>query len=91
MRETGPMDAALKESLLEAVEHALAGDWKAAHLIAQDHEGEKLADWIHAVAHRMEGDVSNAAYWYGRCGRRDIEQLPTDAELRLIRDELASA
>ena len=85
------MDAALKGRLLQAVEHALAGDWQAAHLIAQDHEGERLADWIHAVAHRMEGDVSNAAYWYGRCGRREIEQLPTDAELRLIRDELASA
>ena len=82
------MDAKLKGLLLQAVDHALAGDWQAAHLIAQDHEGERLADWIHAVAHRMEGDLGNAAYWYRRIGRAKSEQLPTDAELRLIRDEL---
>ena len=85
------MDASLTAQLLQAVDHALAGDWQAAHLIAQDHEGERLADWIHAVAHRMEGDLGNALYWYGRCGRAKSEQLPTDAELRLIKDELASA
>lgn len=83
------MDAALKTRLLQAVDHAVTGEWQAAHLIAQDHEGERLADWIHAVAHRMEGDLGNAAYWYHRCGRAEVEQLATDAELRLIRDKLA--
>jgi hypothetical protein len=75
--------------LLEAVDHALAGDWQAAHVIAQDHEGDRLANWIHAVAHRMEGDDANAAYWYQRCGRATTEQLPVDAELRLIRKALS--
>ena len=83
------MDDALRRRLREAVDHALAGDWQAAHVIAQDHEGERLANWIHAVAHRMEGDADNAGYWYRRCGRGQAEQLATDAELRLIRDELA--
>jgi hypothetical protein len=83
------MDDALRRRLLEAVDHALGGDWQAAHVIAQDHEGERLANWIHAVAHRMEGDLGNAAYWYRRCGRANSEQLSTDAELRQIRDELA--
>ena len=91
MRQTEPMDASLEERLLQAVDHALAGDWQAAHLIAQDHEGERLADWIHAVAHRMEGDLGNAAYWYGRCGRATSEQLSADAELRLIRSELTAS
>ena len=39
----------LKQRLIEAVDHALAGDWQAAHLIVQDHEGERLANWIHAA------------------------------------------
>ena len=89
--QTGRMEASLKERLLQAVEHALAGDWQAAHLIAQGHEDERLADWIHAVAHRMEGDLGNALYWYGRCGRAQTEQLAVERELRLIRDELAQA
>ncbi len=82
------MDDALRRRLLEAVDHALAGDWQAAHVIAQDHENERLANWIHAVAHRMEGDRGNAAYWYGRCGRAKSDEQPIEAELRLIRDEL---
>jgi hypothetical protein len=85
------MDAAIKGLLGKAVELALAGDWQAAHLIAQDHEGERLANWIHAVVHRMEGDDSNAEYWYRRCGRASAERLAVDAELRLIRDELGAA
>lgn len=84
------MDDDLRRRLLEAVDHALAGDWQAAHVIAQNHEGERLANWIHAVAHRMEGDLGNAAYWYRRVGRAKSEELSTDAELRLIRKELAS-
>jgi hypothetical protein len=82
------MDQSLKASLLQAVDLALGGDWQAAHLIAQEHEGERLANWIHAVVHRMEGDAGNAQYWYRRCGRGSTEQQSTDAELRQIRDEL---
>ena len=84
------MDASVKARLLQAVDHALSGDWQAAHHIAQDDEGERLADWIHAVAHRMEGDLANAAYWYGRCGRERSDELATEAELRLIKAELAA-
>ena len=85
------MDDALRRRLGEAVDLALAGNWQGAHGIAQDHEDERLANWIHAVAHRMEGDLGNAAYWYGRCGRARSEQLPVEAELRLIKDELRRA
>ena len=85
------MDDATKRRLLEAVDLALGGDWQAAHLIAQDHEGERLANWIHAVVHRLEGDEANARYWYNRCGRGGMKEQPTDAELRQIRDELSEA
>ena len=74
--------------LAAAVDLALAGDWEGAHRVAQDHEGLELADWLHAVAHRMEGDLGNARYWYGRCGHRLREELPVGAELREIRATL---
>ena len=81
-------DAKLVSRLLEAVDLALAGDWQAAHLIAQDHEDHELANWIHAVVHRMEGDLGNARYWYERVGRRLRKDVTTDAELREIRAAL---
>ncbi|HET7745895.1 MAG TPA: hypothetical protein VFM29_01260 [Vicinamibacteria bacterium] len=82
------MDDALRSRLRDAVDLALAGDWQAAHLIAQDHEGERLANWLHAVVHRMEGDEANAAYWYRRCGRANVRQSAVDVELRQIREAL---
>jgi len=78
----------LEGRLLEAVEKALGGDWQAAHVIVQDHEEGAIAAWIHAVVHRMEGDLGTARYWYRRCGRALRESVPTDAELREIRAEL---
>ena len=80
-------DQPLEARLLEAVEMALGGDWQAAHGIVQD-EDDARAAWIHAVVHRMEGDLENARYWYRRCGRTLRESVPTDAELREIRAEL---
>jgi hypothetical protein len=29
-------------------------------------EGEADHDWVHAYLHRVEGDLSNAGYWYRR-------------------------
>jgi hypothetical protein len=77
--------------LVEAVDRALAGDWQGAHAVAQDHEGQGLADWLHAVAHRMQGDLGNARYWYARCGRRLREEVPADAELRELRAALEAS
>ena len=76
---------ALRPRLLDAVAKALAGDWPAAHLVVQDpSETDATAAWIHAVVHRMEGDVSNARYWFARCGRSLRPQLSTGDELREI-------
>jgi hypothetical protein len=74
----------LDTRLRRAVRLALEGDWQAAHLIAQDHEGDDVANWIHAVVHRMEGDLDNARYWYRRCRRPLREAVPTGEELREI-------
>jgi hypothetical protein len=81
-------DSSVNRALLAAVDAALGGDWQAAHLVAQDHESHALANWLHAVVHRMEGDLGNARYWYRRCGHELREDLPPEAELRQIRAAL---
>ena len=61
------------------------GDWPAAHRLAQDGSGPQ-GDWVHAHLHRVEGDLSNAAYWYRRAGRPASSQsLPEEW------DEIATA
>ena len=82
------MSGALTAKLRRAVEKALAGDWQAAHLIVQEHEESDLANWIHAVCHRMEGDVSNALYWYRRVRREYRESVAPADELREIEKAL---
>ena len=76
--------SAIAKQLRDAVAVALTGDWQGAHLVAQKYEQDANACWLHAVVHRMEGDLSNARYWYQRCGRRLREQVSTDDELREI-------
>jgi hypothetical protein len=78
------------DELRAAVEHALGGDWQKAHVIVQDYEEDPTAAWIHAVVHRMEGDLANAGYWYRRC-RRDLrEDVSAQDELREIAAALGS-
>ena len=89
MGENGGMS--LVATLLAAVDLGLIGDWQGAHLVAQDHEGDPNADWLHAVAHRMEGDLDNARYWYGRCGRVLRPDVSPEAELREIRAALGES
>jgi hypothetical protein len=45
--------------------------WEDAHDIAQDINTE-TGSWIHAMLHRVEGDLGNAAYWYSRAGKPAI-------------------
>jgi hypothetical protein len=56
------------EPLQRAIRLGLAGEWQAAHEIAQADAGDDAA-WVHAWLHRMEGDDGNAGYWYRRAGR----------------------
>lgn len=46
----------------------LGPDWQRAHEICQQHEGSPDCDRVHALAHWIEGDAANAAYWYRRAG-----------------------
>ena len=53
---------------LSAMWYDAKGDWDAAHGEAQAQE-DATGAWVHAYLHRVEGDLSNAAYWYRRAGR----------------------
>lgn len=82
--------SAPKDELLRAIELALAGQWNAAHEIVQQYEGDATASWIHAVLHKMEGDLGNSRYWYRRAGRTEKVDEEPRAELAAIQHQLMS-
>ena len=43
-------------------------EWHEAHSLCQAAEGDRAHDLVHALAHWIEGDMNNAAYWYRRVG-----------------------
>jgi len=43
------------------------GNWDKAHECAQERD-DRDGMRVHAYLHRKEGDLSNAGYWYRRCG-----------------------
>ena len=53
---------------LEALWRIANDEWDAAHRLVQSGLGSEGA-WIHAHLHRIDGDLSNAAYWYRRAGK----------------------
>jgi len=80
----------LNDELLRALDLALAGEWDAAHNLVQQHEDDATAAWIHAVLHKMEGDLANSRYWYRRAARMDRVAEESSAELAAIQAELRS-
>jgi hypothetical protein len=77
-----------KCTLMEAIDLAIAEEWDRAHQIVQDLNSKEAA-WIHAVLHRIEGDNSNAAYWYRQAGRK-VSTLQPNEELDQIKRSLNS-
>ena len=53
---------------LKALWYDAKGDWHEAHRQAQGQKDEAGA-WVHAYLHRVEGDQSNAGYWYRQAGK----------------------
>lgn len=71
---------------LQALWYAKKGNWDQSHKIAQDiHTNE--GSWIHAYLHRVEGDLSNAQYWYSRAGK-PASKLSLDDEWNEISSAL---
>jgi hypothetical protein len=70
---------------LAALWHEAKVDWDQAHRLAQGQK-DAYGAWVHAYLHRVEGDQSNAEYWYRRA-----EKPPSTAPLKQEWDEIASA
>jgi hypothetical protein len=65
---SGAAPASSLASPLVGLWWAAKGDWDRAHKIVQDDPSAEAA-WVHAYLHRVEGDQSNAGYWYRRAGK----------------------
>jgi phosphodiesterase/alkaline phosphatase D-like protein len=78
----------MENELLKAIQLALDGEWNAAHEIVQQYEADATAAWIHAVLHKIEGDLANSRYWYRRAGKRECETAEPRGELARIKAEI---
>lgn len=65
-----------KAELAKALALLRKGDWEGAHLIVQRDEKSALSCWAHGIVHLMEGDTSNARYWY-RAAKRGFPRDPS--------------
>ncbi len=74
-------------TLSDAVEFLEKGDWEAAHRIAQNDESS-LGSWAHGIVHMMEGDLSNAGYWYKRAGRELADPDRVAEEISSLKEAL---
>ena len=68
---------------------AAKGDWDQAHKLVQDDSGRDAA-WVHAYLHRVEGDLSNAGYWYRRADK-PVAKDALDAEWARIVSALSES
>ena len=80
-----------ENDLREAISLALRDEWEAAHRLVQPYEDDAFACWIHAVLHKIEGDLSNSRYWYRRADQLEHVQDEPHAELAAIAAEITPA
>ena len=57
---------------------AMGPEWKKAHVLCQTGEGEHTYDLVHGLVHWIEGDKTNAAYWYRRVGGQRAVDIKTE-------------
>jgi hypothetical protein len=75
------------KALSKAIAMLEAGDWQGAHEIARDND-DPLATWAHGIVHLIEGDESNARYWY-RLAKRSFPGMDAvDAEIAALKADL---
>jgi hypothetical protein len=73
-----------RDELSKALALLRKGDWEAAHRIVQRDEVSALSCWAHGIVHLMEGDTSNARYWY-REAKREFPTKPSiEEEIRAL-------
>lgn len=77
-----------RQDVIRAIDLAIAGDWQSAHTIVQGLEGEREADHLHAILHKLEGDEVNSRYWYRRAGQFFESFADAKAELAALKATL---
>jgi hypothetical protein len=77
-----------RDELFAALGFLEEGNWQAAHEIVQKDEASALACWAHGIVHLMEGDTSNARYWYREAKRPFNDNIP--AEIAALSESLRS-
>ena len=75
-------------TLDDAVRLIEDGDWQAAHTIVQK-DSSQIASWAHGIVHLMEGDRSNAGYWYRRAERDLPDDVEIESEIAALKTQLA--
>lgn len=74
---------------IKALDFARDGKWDEAHQLVQPYS-DRTSCLIHAYLHRVEGDLSNARYWYTRAGA-DMPDNTLDEELSRLYKVVNSA
>jgi hypothetical protein len=74
--------------LQRAVALLEAGDWQGAHGIVQD-DSSQMSCWAHGIVHMLEGDTSNARYWYRQAKRPFPREASAAKEIASLKRELA--
>jgi hypothetical protein len=78
----------LKLDLRKAVLLLESGEWQAAHAIVQEDEDSRLFCWAHGIVHIMEGDRSNARYWFRKAGRPFDPETSAAEEIKALKAEI---
>jgi hypothetical protein len=93
LKQSALKDARPPAGLSEAAQalwHLKKGDWEKSHTIAQDMDDAHGA-WIHALLHLVEGDLSNARYWFAEAGRPAVKPAQADVLWEEIAAEVLAA
>jgi len=69
---------------IEVLNYAKDGQWKKAHQLVKPYS-DKISCLIHAYLHRVEGDISNANYWYARAESKMPDSTLEDELKQLYR------
>jgi len=78
------------KELLEGLRLLRAGEWDAAHRIAQD-DLTTHGSWLHGIVHMAEPDESNARYWYRHAARPFPGMDAVEREMAALEQALATS
>ena len=58
--------------------------------LCEKYDSDLTAAWIHAVLHKIEGDLDNSRYWYRRADKMECVDQDPMAELSSIKARIES-